>query len=232
MKKCLLFILALTLLSALALYAHDTWVAKEGGVFVVMNGHHGKSDPYKPEYVKGAKAYDVSGKEIAVEVKPEQARVLLVPAQEPALLAIIYAPGAWVKTPTGWKNKSKREVKDVIESGEWVKSVKQINQWGDRFSKPLGGKMEIVPLKNPLTLKVGDKLAFQAVYDGKPLAGATVKAAGVKKGEMKTDANGLAEVAIKKNGLNLVVVTRKTATPNNPDADVLYETAHIAFEVK
>ena len=92
--------------------------------------------------------------------------------------------------------------------------------------------MEIVPLKNPLTLKVGDKLPFQVMYEGKPLAGATVAAEGVRKDELKTDANGWAQVAIKKNGLNHVKVTRKTATPNNPDADILYETAHIAFDVK
>ncbi|MBU4446983.1 MAG: DUF4198 domain-containing protein [Proteobacteria bacterium] len=234
MKKCLLFILALTLLSASALYAHDTWVAKEGDAFVVMNGHHGKGEPYKPAYVKGAKAYDASGKEIAVTLKPQDTRVLLTPAKEPALVTVIYAPGAWVKTPEGWKNLSKREAKNVnvIESGEWVKNVKHIYLWNERFSKPLGAKMEIVPLKNPLALKVGETLPLEVFYEGKPLAGAAVKAAGVGKDELKTDRNGRAEVPIKEKGLNLVVVTRKTTTPNNPDSDILYEAAHIAFEVK
>ena len=57
-------------------------------------------------------------------------------------------------------------------------------------------------------------------------------AEGVGKDELKTDANGRAEVAIKKSGLNVVGATRKTDTPNDPDADVLYESAVIAFDVK
>ena len=65
----------------------------------------------------------------------------------------------------------------------------------------MGAKMEIVPLKNPLTLKAGDKLPLLVLYEGKPLAGATVTAEGIGKDALKTDANGRAEVAITKEGL-------------------------------
>ncbi len=232
MKKSILLLLALTLFFASDLYAHDKWVSKDADGLVVKYGHEGKIDPYNPKYVKGAKAYDASGKEIPVTIKPQKTRVILVPVQDPALVAIIYDSGAWVKTPSGWKNVSKREAKDVIQSDKGDTHSKNLWQWNDRFSKPLGGKMELVPLKNPLLLKVGDTLLFQVLYDGKPLAGATVGAEGVGKDEMKTDPNGRAEVVIKKSGLNVVKATRKTLTPNDPDADVLLETANITFEVK
>jgi nickel transport protein len=232
MKKGFLLALVLTLFSVSALYAHDAWVAKDGNVLVVKYGHGDKTDPYNPAYVKAAKAFDASGKEVALTVKPQDTKAVLDPAKAPALIILMFDSGAWVKTPEGHKNVSKREAKNVISSLKSQKYSKNVWQWHDRFSKPLGGKMELVPLKNPLALKLGDKLPFQVLYAGKPLAGATVAAAGVEKNALKTDPNGRAEVAIKKSGLNIVGATRKTNTPKDPDADVLYETAILSFEVK
>jgi nickel transport protein len=232
MKKGFLLALVLTLFSVSALYAHDAWVAKDGNVLVVKYGHGDQLNPYKPAYVQGAKAYNAAGKEMAVTIKPQDTKAVLAPAKAPALVAIVFDSGAWVKTPEGYKNVSKRQAKDVLQSLKSQKYSKSVWQWHDRFSKPLGGKMELVPLKNPLALKMGDKLPFQVLYAGKPLAGATVAAAGVEKDALKTDPHGRAEVAIKKKGLNIVGATRKTDTPTNPDADMLYETAILTFEVK
>lgn len=232
MKKFSLLVMVFILLSASALQAHDTWVGKDGADFVVMWGHGGKSDPYKPEYVKSAKAYDSSGQEVAVTIKPQETRAVLVPAQTPALMGVVFNSGAWVKTPEGWKNVGKSQAKDVLLSFKGQTHSKNLWQWHDRFTQPLGDKMELVPLKNPLALKVGDKLPFQVLYDGKPLAGAMVSAEGVEKDSLKTDADGRAEITIAKSGLNVVKANRKTPTPNDPDADQFSETAGISFEVK
>lgn len=232
MKKVILFILSLTLLFTVPLCAHDTFVAKEGGAYVLIHGHHGKSDPYNPQVMKGVKAYDAAGKEIAVTRKPEEKRLLVTLAQDPAVVVFVYDTGPRVKTPEGWKNMSKKEAKGALESRKWLKCVKQINQWSGGFSKALGGKMEIVPGKNPLALKVGDKLPFQVLYNGKPLAGAAVSAAGVEKNTLKTDANGRAEVTIKKSGLNIVGAMQNTPTPNDPDVDAVGEIATLVFQVK
>ncbi len=232
MKKGIVFAAVLTLLCANALYAHDVWVDKGAAGVVVKWGHGDKLDPYKPANVTEARAYAVSGKEIPVTVKPQDTRAVLNVAQDPALVAVVFTPGVYVKTPEGYKNVSKREAKDVIESFRSITWNKNLWAWSDGFGKPLGAKMEIVPAKNPLSLKVGDTLVFQAVYDGKPLAGAPVSAEGVEKDALKTDPNGRAQVVIKKTGLNVVKVNRKTATPNDPDADTLSETASIVFAVK
>jgi len=232
MKRGILFAAVLSLLFANALYAHDVWVAKGAEGLVVKYGHGDKLDPYKPTNVTEAKAYDMSGKEVPVTVKPQDTRAILNAAQDPALVAVVFSPGVYVKTPEGYKNVSKREAKDVIESTRSMTWNKNLWGWNDSFGKPLGGKMEIVPAKNPLSLKVGDALAFQVLYDGKPLAGATVSAEGVGKDTLKTDPNGRAQVVIKKTGLNVMKVNRKTATVKDPDADTLSETASIVFEVK
>jgi nickel transport protein len=232
MKKCCLFTLALIFLLAGVLYAHDTYVEKQGDGLVVVHGHGGKHEPYNPKFIKDAQAYDAAGKKMAVTIKPQATEVVLVPARPPALVEFVYDTGPRVKTPEGWKSMSKRQAKGGLQAIRFEKHVKQINQWNKLFGKPLGGKMEIVPLKNPLTLKVGDKLPFLVLYDGKPLAGVAVRAAGVGKDELKTDKNGKAAVGIKKTGLNVVGIYQKTPTPNDPDVDTLGEIATLNFKVK
>ncbi|WP_449243909.1 DUF4198 domain-containing protein [Desulfobacca acetoxidans] len=127
---------------------------------------------------------------------------------------------------------SKRDAKDAIDSIRAEIFKKNFWQWNDRFAKPLGGKMELVPLKNLLVLKVEDKLPFQVLYDSHPLPGAAVIAEGIEKDSLKADGNGRAEVIIKRDGLNVVKARRKTPTVNDPDADILIEIANISFSVK
>lgn len=232
MKSIICLALAITLFSASALQAHDAWVAKDGAVLVVKYGHGEETEPYNPAKVKSVKAFNTAGTVIPIAVKAQEGKAILDPAQPPALVMLFFDSGPWVQTPEGHKNVSKREAKNVIKSMKSQKYSKSVWQWNDGFSKPLGGKMEIVPMKNPLALKVGDTLSFQVFYDGQPLPGATVAAEGVGKDALKTDANGRAEITIKKSGLNVVGATRKTDTPKDPDADMLYESANIAFEVK
>jgi len=233
MKKSLCLCLVLVLSLATVAAAHDTWVGKGADGLVVLRGHDGQGgDPYKPEYVKEAKAFDANGKEQAISIKPAENKAILPTAQEPALVAIVYNSGAWVKTPEGWKNVSKREAKDIIESAKGIAYSKNLFQWHDSFAKPIGAKMEIVPLKNPLSLKVGDSLPVQVLYDGKPLAKIGLKAEGHGKDEITTDAQGQAAIALKKTGLTIISANLRTPLPNDPDADVLSETANLTFTIK
>lgn len=234
LKKMLVFLL-LAVLAAPAAWAHNAWVEKTDEGYVVLYGHGERHDPYKPEYVKEAKAYDASGAELGLKVTKRAADVLLSPSKAPAVITLVFDSGYYVKTPEGSKKISKRQAKkaklDVLASVKSIKYSKNFWQWGDRFKRPLGEKMEIVPLKNPLALKVGQTLPIQALYKGKPLVGAAVRVEGEKE-EMKTDKDGKAEVPIRKSGQNLVKVSLKIPTPHDPDADTLSQSACITFEVK
>jgi nickel transport protein len=235
MKKYMVLALTLTFLAAPALYAHDLFVGKQAGEFVVLFGHTdtGKFSEYKTEHIKEVRAYDKSGNAIAAQLKPHAKGAAVVAGQNPALIALVFDRGFTVKTTEGYKNVSKREAQNVIESWKGATYNKNIWQWSDRFAKPLGGKIEIVPLKNPLTLKVGDILPFQVFYDGKPIEGLEIGTAdhSDQKG-IVTDKNGKASVSIKKSGQQVVKATRKIPLQNDPDVDFLRESATIAFEVK
>ena len=45
----------------------------------------------------------------------------------------------------------------------------------DTYKKVLGFPAEIIPLQNPYALKIGEKIRFKILFDGKPVFGARVK---------------------------------------------------------
>ncbi|QOI96131.1 MAG: DUF4198 domain-containing protein [Flammeovirgaceae bacterium] len=74
-----------------------------------------------------------------------------------------------VKTNTqgkGAKEYYQRSAKLLVQVG---------NTPDDTFGKTVGTPIEIIPLKNPYSLKPGAEMKFQVVFEGKPLAFALVK---------------------------------------------------------
>ncbi len=78
----------------------------------------------------------------------------------------------WTKTTQGWKQDSKRNLTGVISSGMYEKFSKAIIST-DRedlaFRKPVGHKLEIVPLDNPNTIQPGKEIRLQVLYNDTPL---------------------------------------------------------------
>lgn len=81
------------------------------------------------------------------------------------------------------------------------------------YRRALGHLLEIVPQKNPATLRPGEPLPVQVLLGGQPMAGAAVE---VGNGEdavpeekivrHTTDASGTAQVTLLPKGLNVIVV--------------------------
>ena len=89
----------------------------------------------------------------------------------------------------------------------FIKSLIQVGGRNDKtYKKKIGLKLEIVPLENPYSKKVGDDLNFQVFFDGKPLAERTVFADNrtSQTQKMTTDKNGKVTMKIDKSGLWLV----------------------------
>lgn len=89
----------------------------------------------------------------------------------------------------------------------FIKSLLQVGDKRDAtYKKQLGLKLEIMPLENPYSKKVGDTLKFQILFDGKPLADRVVFADNRQSEtqKMTTDKNGRVTMKIDKSGLWLV----------------------------
>ena len=93
-----------------------------------------------------------------------------------------------------------------------------------RATRPTGLTLEIVPEKDPYALGKSRILPIRVIYDGKALAGATVKLSNLSSDEKpiavrKTDKNGKAVFRIPENGNWLLNVVWTKPISGRPDAD-------------
>lgn len=105
----------------------------------------------------------------------------------------------------------------------FIRSLLQVgDKRDDTYKKPVGLKLEIMPLENPYAKRVGDELKFQVIFDGKPLADRTVFAdnRASKTQKMTTDKNGRVTIKIDRSGLWLVrLVTMRRCAAECGEAD-------------
>ena len=88
-------------------------------------------------------------------------------------------PILWSETPKGGMEGGRGTHKDAITAGSYEKFAKLLlpvdgNTSG--FDKVFGHKLEIVPVTNPLTAKVGDELLFKVLLNGKAAQFETIEA--------------------------------------------------------
>ncbi|MCA1960780.1 MAG: DUF4198 domain-containing protein [Desulfomonile sp.] len=236
MSKRIILAVILLLCSAQLALAHDTWIEKRGGELLVLRGHDGNAEPYDPALVKEPKAFDANGRTIALEIVKNKGNASLSAKESPAIVAALYDSGYWLKTTDGWKKATKREGKDKYTIVESIKS----KQWCKGFLagsneslKPVGQQFELVPLKDPTTLRAGDTLPMRVIFDGNPVEGAIITTGGDHasdtKNPLKTDKEGKASITVEKSGLQLVKASHQVPIKDDPDADVLYLASTITF---
>ena len=109
--------------------------------------------------------------------------------------------------------RAKLKESDKIGSERYSRFLKILLQVGDKhdaaFKKNAGLKLEIIPLENPYSKKIGDNLKFQVLFDGKPLSDKTVFAdnrdgAEISNQKLKTDRKGKISVKLDREGVWLV----------------------------
>jgi uncharacterized GH25 family protein len=149
---------------------------------------------------------------IGVELKP---RLLeLAPDKIELYFTEIHAGDAlratWavVPEPRHWRELYVKNTKTFVRVGEPPADSTGSPQAGDRaWAEPLGLRLEIMPERDPTTLRVGDNLPMRVLHGGKPFAGFTV--AFVAAGEARehlaiTDAEGRAHAVLDTAGAWLV----------------------------
>jgi uncharacterized GH25 family protein len=106
--------------------------------------------------------------------------------------------------------------KEHVPSGKYGKSLIVVGHGTDIVSRPLGQRIEIIPLKNPSALKSGDSLPVRIFYEGKPLSTYVYGTYAGYHSETepfpvvaKSDEDGLAHVPINQPGTWMVVANHK-----------------------
>ena len=234
MKKTFLLIMVVVFLSAQGVWAHHPWIEKEGDGFGVKWGHPPTAGPYEPGKVKEIKVFDKKGKASEFERKDEKDAVSLSSKSDISMVSIFFEGGYVVKTPDGYKKVTKQEARktglQIVDSFYYYQFAKSLFAYNKSVTKPVGMKFEIVPLKNPFALQEGRLLPIKVLFEGKPIENIAVKVG--KEEVAKTDKNGMAKVQVKEKGMQVIVMTYRIPTKNNPDADSLSYTTVLTWNRK
>jgi len=134
-----------------------------------------------------------------------------------------------------------KEVILSVYSEQYAKSLISVGEKeDDSFSKPIGHKLEIIPLKNPYFLKVGDFLPVKVLFEGKPARFVSVYATymGFSTGDdfayaTSTDSEGIAKLRIIHWGPWLIKANVRIPAPDDlkDKCNEVSYTATLTFEV-
>ena len=238
MFKRILFTVLLLLPATQFALAHDTWIEQRNGELLVLRGHHGGTiEAYDTSKVKEPKALDAKGQAVEMEIVKTKENAALSTKGKPSIVGALYDSGYWLKTTDGWKKATKREGHGkytIVESSKGEHYCKSFLAASAESSKPLGQRFEIVPQKDPATVRSGDTLPIKIFLDGKSLEGAVVATGGDhasdQKGPLKTDKDGMASVTIERSGPQMVKASHKISIKDDPDADVFSLFSTITFD--
>lgn len=105
------------------------------------------------------------------------------PLQEGSYLVLAtYKPTFWSENTSGWKQQSLKQMPDAKyceQSAMYAKHVLNVGHGAtdnEIITRPIGQMLEIVPLVNPQSVQVGERLPVKVLFKGEPLSNATLVA--------------------------------------------------------
>ncbi len=238
------------------LYAHDYWIfpesfyPHENSILDVRFtcGHEYFENQETPDIMKFRLFLtNPAGKEIPLAYSSihHKAAWAKVPISGPGtyiITAFNLVPSYWCKTPNGWKNVKKTEVKNPERCGRYFKSTKTfltVKKSTSIYKTLLGLPIEMVPLRDPLSLKEGEVLPIKVLYKGKAIGNVPVFwiYKGSKKGKvnysegLKTDSDGIAKIKIDHSGIWLLGARYEFEVQGDPLCDYENYRPYILFKV-
>ena len=225
-----LFAIVLALgLEAGSAHAHDFWLERQAGAFVLRYGHRGGEalalDADKIKSITCRKGTEAPRNLLAgATVAPKQ----LTFAGPCALVSVFHDGGFWSLTPDGEKNLPRNQVRDAVKSWRSQQFAKWVDIHSPLAGQPLGDAFEIVPVSDLSKVKMGDKATFRILLAGKPLSGATLAIDHKPLGE--TNDQGEVRVKLRAATVESVSASFRRAV-KTPEADSEIVEASLTFEV-
>jgi nickel transport protein len=226
-QRSALLLLALALPAA----AHDLWLAKDAGAYVLYQGHrhsvHAGAEvvPYDPGAVRNAACLDPGG-----AIKPLAAGkthpVRLTGDCSAVLLS--FSTGYWTKTAWETRNAPRTGIAGVMKSWLSEDSVKRIDRWTSAVLQPLDAGLEITPTADPFKLALDDKLTVLVTENRKPKSGIPVAYQGETRGA--TGEDGRIAIRIRQGGMQLISASIETPLADGK-ADTLIRATALQFEL-
>jgi len=259
-RKCVRMLVAVVLLSAVhatAGHAHDMWINMQSymvdkskpAVLTVSSAHSfvvPGAEFMARDRIDKVGFWGPDGKELPAAPQGDTQYQSRAPLELQGSYVTVVTPhnGFSSKTTAGYQQgKSKKDLTDVIEcrySEKYSKALFTVGApGGETFSRVLGHKMEIVPLKDPATLKEGDDLPVKVLLEGKPAATYIYGTYAGFSNESNTfaytthtDKEGIAKVGMIKAGIWLLLVKQEQPYPDAAVCDKLTHAASLTFQVR
>ncbi|MBV7433935.1 DUF4198 domain-containing protein [Cardiobacteriaceae bacterium TAE3-ERU3] len=230
MKK-LYGLLVCSLMAATA-SAHNLFPAQTDNGYTIRFWADDHWEEPDPQNVIGLTAYDVD-KRVKVGYDYTSGTVIAEDGSV-GLMTAEYDFGYFTFTADKHFHKPRTEVEGVIfDTRHIYKLGKGIFQWDEAYSKPVGMKIEVTPLHNPLKLKEGDKLKVLVTLDGKPYAGAEFEDQVGDIDGLTTDKDGIAEITLRtpQDGYEIIGASVKLPYQlENTQAQTLQLTGTLGFK--
>ncbi|MFZ5451187.1 MAG: DUF4198 domain-containing protein [Thermodesulfobacteriota bacterium] len=245
-------ILALMLLFPLTANAHMFWLltdkdspkVNEPVQVEIGFGHKfPRDEEIKAERLGAVQALSASGKKFALKKISTSRYEFLPPAPGVYCLTAQMVPDFVTRTPQGMKMQKKKGIPDANYCFHFDMAAKTLVNVGGQsqgFDQRAKNALEVLPLRNPASLKTGASLPLKVLFQGKPLPEATVKITNdswsnpknpfVSTG--KTDGRGECRVKADKPGKWLIVVSHKTPYTPQDECDDNFYSASLTFTVR
>ena len=209
--------------------AHDFWLERQGGAFVLRYGHHG-GEGLALDAAKIKTLICRIGLQAPRNVLPS---ATIAPKQLTfpgpcALASAFHDGGFWSLTPDGEKNLPRDQVPDAVKSWRSRQFAKWVDLHSPLAGQPLGDEFEIVPVSDLSKVKTGDKATFRILLAGKPRSGATLAIDHKPLGE--TDDQGEVRVRVRATTVESVSASFRRVV-KTPEADSEVFEASLTFEV-
>jgi len=209
--------------------AHDFWLERQAGGFVLRYGHRGAEVlPLDASKLRSLNCRKDKG-------RPENLLRSAVPAANQlslnatCMVASAFLDGGFYSlTPDGEKNLPKSKVPDAVKAWRSKQFAKWIDIRSPIAAEAQGDELEIVPVTDLRKAKVGDKATFRILLDGKPVSGAVLSMGHKALGE--SDDQGEVRVKIRSSDVESVSATFRRPV-KSPDADSEVFEASLTFEV-
>lgn len=222
---------ALLILAGSPALAHELWLEREHGAYVLHQGHRqgGHSGearvPYAPDFIKRAACADERGGTKPLDLPSAY------PARfggECAALLVLSSSGHWTKTAWETKNQPKTGLAGVLKSWRAEDTVKRLDRWSAVLAQPLSQDLEICPLQDPFGLRPEDKLRLRVTQAGRPRGGLPVAYDGITRG--LTGDDGTIVLKIRHGGMQVIAASLETPLGDG-QADTLLQATTLLFEL-
>lgn len=203
-----LMLFALAMLAG-SVQAHGLWVAQRAGQWAAVYGEGAEDEAYDPVAIRQLGAWNTHGQTARGWSEIRAGQWFFVPEEPLARLALRFDGGEWRQMKNGdWLPTGRPAAPgDVRQTWRLLRYASAVLAPSDQPAQPLGLPLEIVPLKDPLALRKGDRLPLRLLLRGQPLAGAKVIGDFINDDQatpQRTDADGWVVVVLGSNGLNVI----------------------------